>query len=61
MPPPWWRRIGASVSDVGIGGVLLLVGLLLAVTVPDYGAQEWSLWVIYGLLALSLDPPVVVA
>jgi len=26
---------------------------MLAVAVPDYRAQEWALWVIYGLLALS--------
>ncbi len=38
---------------VGVGAVLLVVGLALAATVPDYRAQEWALWVIYGLLALS--------
>lgn len=53
MPLTWWHRAGASVRDAGIGVVLLVVGSLLAVTVPDYRAQEWTLWVIYGLLALS--------
>ncbi len=46
-------RLGANKRDVSIGVLLLVVGFTLAVAVPDYQAQEWSLWVIYGLLALS--------
>ena len=50
-------RRGAAVTptrrDVGLGAVLLLAGCVLAGAAPDYRAQEWSLWVIYGLLALS--------
>ena len=39
--------------EIPLGVVLLLVGALVAFSVPDFRAQEWSLWVIYGLLALS--------
>ena len=46
-------RQGANARDIGLGAVLLTVGMMLAVTVPDYRAQEWALWLIYGLLALS--------
>ena len=49
---PQWRG-GAGTRDVVTGAVLLAGGCLLAATVPDYRAQEWALWVIYGLLALS--------
>lgn len=47
------RPSGASARDIGTGAALLAGGLLLAASVPDYRAQEWALWVIYGLLALS--------
>ncbi len=40
-------------AEIPLGVVLLLVGALVAFSVPDFRAQEWSLWVIYGLLALS--------
>lgn len=46
-------RMGAGARDVGIGALLLVLGLVLAAVVPDYLAQEWALWVIYGLLGLS--------
>ena len=46
-------RRGANARDIGTGAVLLAIGSMLAVAVPDYRAQEWALWVIYGLLALS--------
>ncbi len=47
------RGLTPTRRDVGLGAVLLLAGLVLAGAAPDYRAQEWSLWVIYGLLALS--------
>lgn len=47
------KRLGANGRDVSMGAVLLVIGCTLAVAVPDYQAQEWALWVIYGLLALS--------
>ncbi len=49
----WWPRIDPAARDLGAGAVLLVIGCTLAATVPDYRAQEWALWVIYGLLALS--------
>jgi len=40
-------------SELGVGALLLILGLALSTAVPDYRAQEWALWVIYGMLALS--------
>lgn len=40
-------------SELGVGALLLILGVALSTAVPDYRAQEWALWVIYGLLALS--------
>lgn len=39
--------------EVPVAAVLLALGAALAASVPEYRAQEWSLWVIYGLLAVS--------
>lgn len=39
--------------ELPVGAVLLALGAALAASVPEYRAQEWSLWVIYGLLAVS--------
>jgi len=33
--------------------VVALIGTVVAFVIPEFRAQEWSLWVIYGLLALS--------
>ncbi len=44
---------GVNRRDLGVGALMLLVGLAVAAAVPDYRAQEWALWVIYGLLAVS--------
>ncbi len=46
-------RLGASGRNAALGVVLLVAGCILAYAAPDYRAQEWALWVIYGLLALS--------
>jgi branched-chain amino acid transport system permease protein len=40
------RELGALVAVV-------VVGLVFASVVPEFRAQEWTLWVLYGLLALS--------
>lgn len=47
----WLARVPTEIS---LGGVLIALGAVVAASVPDFRAQEWSLWVIYGLLALSL-------
>ena len=47
-----WRS-WVGTRDIATGAVLLAGGCMLAAAVPDYRAQEWALWVIYGLLALS--------
>ena len=46
-------RVLRMPREIPLGAVLLAVGALVAFSVPDFRAQEWSLWVIYGLLALS--------
>ncbi|WP_448613899.1 ABC transporter permease subunit [Modestobacter sp. URMC 112] len=46
-------RVLGMPREIPLGAVLLAVGALVAFSVPDFRAQEWSLWVIYGLLALS--------
>lgn len=48
-----WLRLGPSGRDAALGAVLLVAGCILAYAAPDYRAQQWALWVIYGLLALS--------
>jgi branched-chain amino acid transport system permease protein len=40
--------------DCALGAVLLVAGLLIANGVSEFRAQELSLWLVYGLLALSL-------
>lgn len=35
------------------GAVLLVIGAVIAAVAPDYLAQEWAVWVVYGVLALS--------
>ena len=44
------RRLPREVT-IGLG--LIAVGALLSWQVPEYRAQEWTSWIIYGLLALS--------
>jgi branched-chain amino acid transport system permease protein len=39
--------------EVPVGAVLIAAGALLAAVAEDYRAQQWALWAIYGLLALS--------
>ena len=46
-------RVLRMPGEIPLGAVLLAVGALVAFSVPEFRAQEWSLWVIYGLLALS--------
>lgn len=46
-------RVTRVPREIPVAVVLLLAGTLLARAVPEFRAQEWSLWVIYGLLALS--------
>ena len=40
--------------DAALGALLLIAGAVLAFSVPVYRAQDWTVWVIYGVLALSL-------
>jgi branched-chain amino acid transport system permease protein len=49
-PSPRSSRIS---RELPIGAVLIAVGVVIAAVVPDYRAQQWALWAIYGLLALS--------
>ncbi|MFD0575129.1 ABC transporter permease subunit [Dactylosporangium darangshiense] len=46
----WWQRIPLELP--GVAGVTLAGGALAGVIAP-FQAQSWSLWVIYGLLAVS--------
>jgi branched-chain amino acid transport system permease protein len=39
--------------DPAVGLGLLVIGAVVSVTAPEYLAQEWAVWVIYGVLALS--------
>ncbi len=47
------RQSGRVPREVPIAAGLLVAGAILARAVPEFRAQEWSLWVVYGLLALS--------
>lgn len=56
LAPDRSKRIGRLARvplEVPLGGVLVAAGAAVAASVPDFRAQQWSLWVIYGLLALS--------
>jgi branched-chain amino acid transport system permease protein len=39
--------------EVPVGLGLIAAGAVIAGVIPDFRAQEWALWLIYGLLALS--------
>jgi len=51
---PMWRRLRKHLPVEIPGAVTVtLAGAVLATTVAPFRALDWSLWVIYGLLALS--------
>lgn len=47
-----WESLTRRRQTVGFVAVLV-VGSAVALSTPDFRAQEWSLWAIYGILALS--------
>ena len=49
------RRLGRVPREVLVAVVVIVVGLLVAGSVSEFRAQQWTQWVIYGLLALSFS------
>jgi branched-chain amino acid transport system permease protein len=48
-----WARLPRASRELGALAAVVVAGLVFASVVPEFRAQEWTLWVLYGLLALS--------
>jgi branched-chain amino acid transport system permease protein len=46
-------RLPRAARELGALAAVVVVGLVFASAVPEFRAQEWTLWALYGLLALS--------
>ncbi len=44
---------GRVPRELAVAAVVAVVGLFFARAIPEFRAQEWTQWVLYGLLALS--------
>lgn len=49
------RRLGRVPRELLVAVAVIVVGLLVAGSVSEFRAQQWTQWVIYGLLVLSFS------